>query len=285
MAALVQPAIQGPPPASPRGGGRTTSTKSVSATRGPDKLYQSPAGGRRRRWRPGLREGWQTSLMTLPATSRTAGRPPRLSRQVVIDRAEAILTSEGIEALTMRRLARDLGSSPMALYGYVHDKEELLIALLDRRAAELPRPALPDDPRGRLLVLYGLLFESLSNQPWIVPVLMKGDLSAPSIFGTVDAILGAFLAAGLPPEPAAAAYHVAWRYTVGELSVRQASAERRAALSREPLITTLQRRADPTDFPHLAALGGPMAAAREGLKFQVGLAAVIDGLLAWRDPS
>ncbi|MGI8564705.1 MAG: TetR/AcrR family transcriptional regulator [Candidatus Dormibacter sp.] len=223
--------------------------------------------------------------MTLPATSRAAGRPARLSRQVVIDRAEAILASEGIEALTMRRLARDLGSSPMALYGYVHDKEELLVALLDRRAAELPRPALPDDPRGRLLVLYGLLFESLSNQPWIVPVLMKGDLSAPSIFGIVDAILGAFLAARLPLERAAAAYHVAWRYTVGELSVRQASAERRAAISREPLITTLQRRADPTDFPHLAALRGSMAAARERLEFQVGLAAVIDGLLAWRDRS
>ncbi|MDQ6898493.1 MAG: TetR/AcrR family transcriptional regulator C-terminal domain-containing protein [Candidatus Dormibacteraeota bacterium] len=223
--------------------------------------------------------------MTLPATSRATGRPPRLSRQAVIERAIAILEADGIEALTMRRLARDLESSPMALYGHVRDKDELLVAVLDRRAAELPRPALPDDPRGRLLVLYGLLFESLSNQPWIVPVLTKGDLSAPSIFGTVDAILGAFLAAGLPPERAAAAYHVAWRYTVGELTVRQASAERRSAILREPLTTTLQRRADSTDFPHLAALRGSMAAAREGLDFQMGLAAVIDGLLAWGDPS
>ncbi|MBJ7602243.1 MAG: TetR/AcrR family transcriptional regulator C-terminal domain-containing protein [Candidatus Dormibacteraeota bacterium] len=223
--------------------------------------------------------------MTLPATSRAAGRPPRLSRQALIERAIAILEEEGIEALTMRRLARDLESSPMALYGHVRDKDELLVAVLDHRAAGLPRLALPDDPRERLLALYGLLFEKLSEQPWIVPILMKGDLSAPSIFRTVDAILGSFTAAGLPPERAAAAYHVAWRYTVGEISVRQASRERRAAIAREPLITTLQRGAEPTELPHLAALHEAMATARERLEYQVGLAAVIDGLLAWRDPS
>jgi len=226
--------------------------------------------------------------MTVSASNRAAGRPPRLSRPAVIDRAEAILESDGIGALTMRRLARELESSPMALYGHVRDKDELLVALLDRRAAELPRPVLPNDPRERLLALYGLLFASLSQHPWIVPILLKGDLSGPSIFWLVDAILGSFLAAGLPPERAAAAYHVVWRYTVGEISVRQASTDCRAAISREPLITTLQRGVEVAELPHLAALGEPMAAAREGLDFHEGLAAVIDGVLGWRgsaDPS
>ena len=57
--------------------------------------------------------------MTEPTPIR--GRPARLSRESVVDAAEAIVSQEGIDALTMRRLASELGSSPMALYRHVRD--------------------------------------------------------------------------------------------------------------------------------------------------------------------
>jgi AcrR family transcriptional regulator len=207
------------------------------------------------------------------------GRPARLSRDAVVDAAEAIVTRDGIDALTMRRLADELGSSPMGLYRHVRDKDELLLLLLERRAAELPAPKLPEDPRDRLIALFVLLFDGLSRSPWIVEVLAKGDLIAPSVLPVIDRILEAFVDAGLSPERAGRAYHVAWRYTVGELTVRHATARHFADLDRPPRLAKIIGEIDPAEMPTLAELRGELAIARGSLSYDDGIAAVIDGLL------
>lgn len=207
------------------------------------------------------------------------GRPARLSRDALVDAAEEIVASEGIDALTMRRLADELGSSPMSLYRHVRDKDELLLLLIERRAAELRLPPLPDDPRDRLVALFVLLFDSLSLSPWIVEVLAKGDLVAPSVLPVLDRILEAFLAAGLSAEEAGRAYHVAWRYTVGELTVRHSTARHFATLDREPLLVRIMAEIDPEAMPTLADLRLELAAGRRELRYEDGIGAVIDGLL------
>ena len=60
------------------------------------------------------------------------GDRARLSKSVVVDRALALADAHGLEALTIRRLAQDLGVTPMALYWHFRSKEELLMALGDR---------------------------------------------------------------------------------------------------------------------------------------------------------
>lgn len=200
-----------------------------------------------------------------------------------MDAAEAIVAGEGIDALTMRRLADSLRCSTMALYRHVRDKDELLVLLIDRRAAELPRPDLPADPRSRLLALYRLLYDGLWESPWIVEVLVKGDLIAPAVLWAVDAILAGFLDAGLAPERAAAAYHAAWRYTIGELTVRHATARHLPTLDRPPMVRSLLSAVDPSELPALTSIAPHWSVAREGAAFDDGLAAMIDGLLTWRD--
>lgn len=72
---------------------------------------------------------------------KTAERPA-LSRNVVADRALELADSEGIEAVTVRRLATELGVTPMALYWHFRTKEDLLAGLGDRvlDALEVPEP-------------------------------------------------------------------------------------------------------------------------------------------------
>lgn len=62
---------------------------------------------------------------------------PRLTRATVVERALALADAEGPEALTIRRLARDLGVTPMALYWHFKSKEELLEGLVDRIIGEV----------------------------------------------------------------------------------------------------------------------------------------------------
>ena len=71
-----------------------------------------------------------------PVTSREADRV-RLSRAAVVERALALSDADGLEAVTIRRLATELGVSPMALYWHFRTKDELLAALADRVWAEL----------------------------------------------------------------------------------------------------------------------------------------------------
>ena len=62
------------------------------------------------------------------AQSKTAraAAPPRLSREALVEAAMALADREGLDALTIRRLAGEIGVTPMALYWHVKDKDELL---------------------------------------------------------------------------------------------------------------------------------------------------------------
>jgi len=223
---------------------------------------------------------WHTQGMAEPVTSEGArgpGRPPRLSRDAVVTAAESIVARDGIDALTMRRVARELRSSPMALYRHVRDKDELLVLLLDRLVDQLPRPALPEDPRARLVALWRLLHDGLDRHPWVVEVLVKGHLIARSVLWVMEEILAAFVAAGLTHRQAVAAYRATWQFTVGVLTVRHGLA-RTAASGRPRLQVSVLTSADPRELPTLAAVASLWAAVGED--YEDGLTALLDGLLS-----
>ena len=68
----------------------------------------------------------------MSAAGRAAHERASLSRESVLEAALTIADLEGLDALTMRRLAADLGAAPMALYRYFRNKDELVISLFDR---------------------------------------------------------------------------------------------------------------------------------------------------------
>ena len=72
-----------------------------------------------------------------------AGRRKRLNRERVLQAAVALADQAGIAAVSMRRLAHELGVVPMALYKHVADKDELLDGMVDVVIAEID----PLDPR------------------------------------------------------------------------------------------------------------------------------------------
>lgn len=198
-----------------------------------------------------------------------------MSRAAVVEAAEAIVAAEGIEALTMRRVAEQLGASTMALYRHVGDKDELLVALLDRLAAQVPRPSLPVDPRARLLAVCRLMHDGLAAQPWVVGVLAKGDLIAPSILWMIEDILAALIACGLSEGEAVAGYRMVWQFTVGELMIARGLAE----LERPPFVLSVLEDVDAREYPTLAAVAEHWRRARKDQSYDDGLAALIDGLL------
>jgi AcrR family transcriptional regulator len=123
----------------------------------------------------------------------------------VIEAALALVDSEGLEALTFRRLARDLGVTPMALYRYVASKDELLAAMADRAFEEFE---FPDEGvpawQDRLRTLGRSYRRVLLAHPSIAAVERSGE-GAPSVDGLriVEVLLGVLRQAGFSLEQAA----------------------------------------------------------------------------------
>ncbi len=192
--------------------------------------------------------------------------------------AEAVVQREGVDALTMRRVAQELGSSPMSIYRHVRHRDELLVLLLEKLAADLPKPRLPRQPRARLQRACRIMRDGLAQHPWIVDVLAAGDLIAPSILWLMEEIVASFVACGLSHAQAAEAYRTVWIFTVGELIVRR-GLDRMAQLERKPYVLEVLTSVDRRLLPTLAALAPYWAPARQRDSFDAGLQALLEGLL------
>ena len=166
----------------------------------------------------------------------------------------------------------------MSLYRHVQDKDELLILLLDQLAGELPRPRLPRQPRARLKAACRAMRDGLSQAPWVVDVLAGGELIAPSILWLIEEIVAAFVACGLSHAQAADGYRAVWQFTVGELIIRH-GLDQVAALGRTPYVIKVLTSVDPAQLPTLAALAPYWAPARDRDSYDIGISALLDGLL------
>ena len=212
------------------------------------------------------------------ATTRRPGRPARLSRDAVVSAALQVIDREGIDALTMRRVARELDSSPMAIYRHVRDKDQLLVLMLDRLAATVAVPRFDPDPRTRLQQVCRAMRDGLARYPWVVDVLAQGDLIAPSILWLLEAIVSGFIACGLTAEQAVEGYRAVWQFTVGELIIRR-GLDRTAALGRPPFVVAVLTGVDPVELPTLAAVRDKWPPTRATDSYDVGIGALIDGLI------
>jgi AcrR family transcriptional regulator len=85
----------------------------------------------------------------------TTPRGERLSRERILESALALVARDGLDALSMRRLAQDLDVWPMSLYRYFHDKDELLTALADAAAENIAPPATVGPWRDQMQELLG----------------------------------------------------------------------------------------------------------------------------------
>ncbi|WP_432931930.1 TetR/AcrR family transcriptional regulator [Microbispora sp. CA-135349] len=213
------------------------------------------------------------------ARAKAIGRPPRLTLEGIIAAADRILQAEGSAKLSMRRLANELGSAPMALYYHVRDKDELLLRVLETSAQRMPRPELPDDPRERLLAAAITLYDLLAERPWVVEVLTGDDLFAPSGLWFVEVMIGAAVDYGHSHEEAVYVYRTIWYYIVGDLTIRVTSRRRRtttgAPVYRDKVISDLTN----GTYPQIAVVADHWAELTARDTHRQGLTAIVEGLL------
>jgi len=189
-----------------------------------------------------------------------------------------LVDRDGLDALSMRRLADELSVGTMTLYGYFRSKSELLDALMDASVSvgdvELPE----EGPwRERIAALTRAMRAWLERHPALVQIRMQQTMTRPRQFVVTERVVQALIDAGLDRAEAARAFRVLFTYVFGfvafspSASADSARREVRAAMSALP----------PDDYPLLSSMTDEAAAAAAGdEQFDFGLELILDGIEA-----
>jgi AcrR family transcriptional regulator len=198
-----------------------------------------------------------------------------LSRERVLRAAIELADEEGLEALTMRRLAKALGVEAMSLYNHVRNKEELLAGILDVVADEV-EPAEGTDWRTALRRAAISEREVLLRHPWASPLRSSSRSGGHPQFEHADRTLRTLREAGFPPELVYHAFHVLDAYVLGYASLQLSFPKRGEELPE--LAAAFLERFPVADYPDLAEHIRGHLEPPEGGGFELGLDLLLDGL-------
>jgi AcrR family transcriptional regulator len=131
-------------------------------------------------------------------------RKPLLSRDRIVTAALGLIDEEGLEALSTRRLAAELGVSGPSLYNHFATKEAILDAAADTVTAQVDLSMFRDGTDWRTALLdWGRSYRAaLADHPHIVPFLAVGPGLRPAGLRMADAVFGGMVEAGWPPAQA-----------------------------------------------------------------------------------
>ena len=128
-------------------------------------------------------------------------QPPRrdrgLSRDEIVSAAIAVADAEGPEAISMRRIARELSAGAMSLYWYVASKEELLDLMLDAIEAEIEVPEPSGDWRADLGAFAHRTRAALRQHMWAIEFIGTRPPSGPNDVRNLERLLSLLDATGV----------------------------------------------------------------------------------------
>jgi len=208
----------------------------------------------------------------------------RLTRDRVLRAAMDLADEGGIEALTMRKLARALGVEAMSLYHHAANKDDILAGIVDLVVREIELPAREGHWKAAIRASAISAHRVLRRHPWACNLLMSGPRVLPARLRHIDALLGRLGEAGLPAELTDLGYHALDAHILG-FTLWEAGYT--SGLKGMPSdLATVLRELHIEEYPslleHVAYHQRPPSADRKG-EFVFGLDLILDGLERARD--
>ncbi|MGW6902935.1 TetR/AcrR family transcriptional regulator [Streptomyces sp. NPDC054940] len=213
------------------------------------------------------------------------GPKPALTLDQIVEAAVRVADTEGLESVSMRRVAAELGTGTMSLYRYVPGKAELLDLMLDRvqRPSENPADLGDGTWRSALEAMGRATLALYRRHPWLLQVNQTRPILGPSALDGMEKVLALIKPMGLSDPELVSAIIMIDGYVVGAARTQlyAQEAERRTGLTdtefwqaqtpmlekvlasgRYPLMASLDENTWGTDFDH----------------FEFGLQRILDGL-------
>ena len=142
--------------------------------------------------------GVDPQQLWLSPTGPRRGRRPAFSREAITVAAVALADTEGLDAVTMRRVASQVGAGVMSLYSYAPDKETLLELMVDHVSGELPTTDAPTgDWRADVKAIAHLQRALMLRHPWLPGALSTRRTLGPNTLAFLERALAALRPTGL----------------------------------------------------------------------------------------
>jgi AcrR family transcriptional regulator len=220
----------------------------------------------------------------MPPNSRSSRRP--LNRDRVLEAAVKLADENGIEAVTMRKLAAVLGIEAMSLYNHVEGKGDLVDSIVDLVYAEIELPSDETDWRAAVRRCALSVHEVMLRHPWACGLAI-GPTETPTMrgarIGYMDWLLGRLTEAGFSPEATYHGYHVLDSYMLGftfwQLGHTGTATAAAGDGSLADLVATFVPQLRSAGYPRLAEHAEQHLSPPDGAgSFEFGLELILDGL-------
>src|SRR6266568_382388 len=228
-------------------------------------------------------------LLPRPRPRRPRGQQRKITREQIVHGAIGLADAEGVEAISMRRIASHLGVGTMTLYGYVADREALRAYMLDEALGEVVLPPAPSGDWRADLELLAREFRSLCKRhPWLPAVLgTSAFMAAPRVLPAIEFCLDALEPFGMDVQQAGEVLRLIKNYVVG-VTLREASESRNAGAhtspSYEPVVAAyLEQLISTGRFPAFSRLARLILDGKDlhpDESFEIGLGSLLDGVNA-----
>jgi AcrR family transcriptional regulator len=210
----------------------------------------------------------------------------RMSKDRVLRAAISLADEGGIESLTMRRLAQELGVEAMTLYYYVANKDDILDGIVDIVLSEFELPSSGTEWKAAIRKTAISAHDVLVRHPWAASLMLSATGSSPARWRYMDAILGCLREAGFSADMTDHGYHALdshiTGFTLWEVQVQI------DPQTLPDLAATFLRELPVDDYPHLVEHVHQHLKERspddEGA-FAFGLDLILDGLERMRGPA
>jgi AcrR family transcriptional regulator len=207
-------------------------------------------------------------------------RPAVLSREKIAEAALVVIDRDGLTALSMRSLGRELGVAAMSLYNHVADRVELesLVAEAVVSGIDLTPEATAAEASEEVRRLMYALREALNAHPAAIPLILTRPTSSEAALAPIEALLEALARAGFTGLELLLAYRTLFAFLVGFAQADLTgplSSGRPAALDD---VAAGVLRLPEQSFPRLRACALAAETSSSDAEFGYGLAAVLRGL-------
>jgi AcrR family transcriptional regulator len=192
-----------------------------------------------------------------------------------------VVDREGIDALTMRRVADELGTTHTSLYRHVASRDELVVELVDHVLGDVRWESAGDGWREGIELLAQNLRRALLAHPGLVQLLGVGQLLGPNALRGRERGVRLFLDAGASEELAVQAYLLVAHFVIGTAMFDTSANARTLEESTE--MADLLASLPAEDFPSVVSAADLLSSPDTDAEFEFGLQTLLDGLAARLD--
>ncbi len=213
------------------------------------------------------------------ARAKVEPREP-LNRERAVRVAVALADAEGIEQLTMRRLAQELGVEAMSLYHHVANKDAILDGMIDHVFGEIELPPTDTDWKTAMRRRTSSARATLSRHPWAISLMESRSAPGLATLRHHDAVLGCLRRGGFSIEMTAHAYSLIDAYLYG-FALQELNLPFETPGETQDVASSIMSQVPADAFPHLLELMMKhvlQPGYAYGNEFEFGLGLILDGL-------